>query len=83
MLFVKINQPLKMCVYSQAVVAQHTLIPVLGRLRQEDLCELKASLVYRISSGTARATQRGGRRKGGRMRQRGRTRRGKKLSLVV
>jgi hypothetical protein len=29
----------------------------LGRQRQEDLCEFKASLVYRVSSRTARATQ--------------------------
>jgi hypothetical protein len=31
------------------------LIPALGRPRQMDLCE--ASLVYKVSSGTARATQ--------------------------
>jgi hypothetical protein len=29
----------------------------LGRQRQTDLCELKASLVYEVSSRTARATQ--------------------------
>ena len=35
------------------------LIPALGRQRQVDLCEFKASLVYRASSRTARAvTQR-------------------------
>ena len=33
------------------------LIAVLGKQRQEDLCELEASLVYRVSSRTARATQ--------------------------
>jgi hypothetical protein len=31
---------------------------VLGRQRQADLCEFKASLVYRESSRTARVTQR-------------------------
>ena len=31
------------------------LIPALWRQRQEDLCEFKGSLVYRASSGTARA----------------------------
>ena len=30
----------------------------LGRQRQGDLCELEASLVYRVSSRSARATQR-------------------------
>ena len=36
-----------------------TLIPVLGRKRQADLCEYKASLVCRAGSRTARAvTQR-------------------------
>jgi hypothetical protein len=34
------------------------LIPALGRQRQEDLCEFWASLVYRTTSSTARATQR-------------------------
>ena len=34
------------------------LIPALGRQRQVDLCEFEASLVYRVSSRTARATQR-------------------------
>ena len=34
------------------------LVPVLRRLRQVDLCEFKASLVYKMSSKTARATQR-------------------------
>jgi hypothetical protein len=37
----------------------HTpLIPALERQRQGDLCELEASLVYRVSSRTARTTQR-------------------------
>jgi hypothetical protein len=35
----------------------HTSNQALGRQRQVDLCELKASLVYRVSSRTARATQ--------------------------
>ena len=34
------------------------LIPALGRKRQVDLCEFKDSLVYRVSSRTARDTQR-------------------------
>ena len=34
-----------------------SLIPALGRLKQVDLCEFKASLVCRSSSRTARATQ--------------------------
>jgi hypothetical protein len=33
-------------------------MPELWRQRQVDLCELKASLVYRASSRTARTTQR-------------------------
>jgi hypothetical protein len=34
------------------------LIPALGRQRQADLCEFKASLVYTVSSRSTRATQR-------------------------
>jgi hypothetical protein len=34
------------------------LMPTLGRQRQVELCEFKASLVYRVSSRTAKATQR-------------------------
>ena len=34
------------------------LIPGLGRQRQEDLCEVKANLVYKVSSRTAKAIQR-------------------------
>ena len=34
------------------------LISALGRQRQADLCEFEVSLVYRVSSRTARATQR-------------------------
>ena len=34
------------------------LISALRRQRQEDLCEFKASLVYTMSSRTARATER-------------------------
>jgi hypothetical protein len=33
------------------------LIPALGRQRQEDLCEFKVSLICRVSSNTAKATQ--------------------------
>lgn len=37
-------------------MTRHTpLVPVLGRQRQEDLCDLEASLVYRVSARTARA----------------------------
>jgi hypothetical protein len=34
------------------------LIPTLGRQKQADLCESEASMLYRASSRTARATQR-------------------------
>ena len=34
------------------------MIPALGRQRQVDLYEFEASLVYRVSSGTARDTHR-------------------------
>jgi hypothetical protein len=34
------------------------LIPAPGRQRQVDLREFKASLVYRVSAGTARAVER-------------------------
>ena len=34
------------------------LIPALRRQRQLDLCEFEASLVYRVSSSTVKATQR-------------------------
>ena len=34
------------------------VIPALGRQRQADLCEFKASLIYSVSSRTARATKR-------------------------
>jgi hypothetical protein len=34
------------------------LIPVLGRQKQRDFCTFEASLVYRVSSRIARATQR-------------------------
>lgn len=36
----------------------HTFIPALGRQRPTNLCESEASLVYRVSSRTATATQR-------------------------
>ena len=42
---------------SRAVVA-HSLTSALGRQKQADLCGFKASLVYRVSYGTARTTQR-------------------------
>ena len=35
-----------------------SLVPVLWTQRQADLCESEASLVYRVSSRIARATQR-------------------------
>jgi hypothetical protein len=35
-----------------------SLIPALGRQRQVDLCGLEGSLIYRMSSKTARTTQR-------------------------
>lgn len=34
------------------------LTPALGRVRQVDLCELKASQVYRVNSRTAKVTKR-------------------------
>ena len=34
------------------------LIPALGRQRQVDLCDFKAGLIYRVSSRTARTTER-------------------------
>jgi hypothetical protein len=34
------------------------VLPALRRQRQADLCEFEASLVYRVSSRTGRATQR-------------------------
>jgi hypothetical protein len=39
-------------------VAAHTFNPCIGRQRQADICEFEASLVYRASSRTAKATQR-------------------------
>jgi hypothetical protein len=44
-------------IYCRAVVAS-AFIPALRRKRQVELCEFKASLVYRASSRIARATQR-------------------------
>jgi len=35
-----------------------SLMPALWRQRQADLCKFEASLVYRVSSRTARDTQR-------------------------
>jgi len=41
------------------VASWHTaVIPALGRQRQAHLCEFKSTLLYRVSSRTARATQR-------------------------
>jgi len=39
------------------VVGEHTFIPAFRRQRQADLCEFKANLLYRLSSRTAKATQ--------------------------
>jgi hypothetical protein len=63
-----------------------SLIPALRRPRQVDLCEFKVSLIYRVSSRTARATQRipvlenpkKGRRKKKGQRREGRRRRRKR-----
>ena len=44
-------------VYYRTVMVQ-PLIPVFNRQRQADLCEIEASLVYRVGSRTARTTQR-------------------------
>jgi hypothetical protein len=35
-----------------------SLLPALGRQRESDLCEFKASPVYNVNSRTVRATQR-------------------------
>jgi hypothetical protein len=43
--------------FVQATV-EHPLIPALGRQRQANICEFKASLVYRASIRIARATPR-------------------------
>jgi hypothetical protein len=40
------------------MVVVHTFNPSIQTQRQVDLCELEASLVYRMSSRRARATQR-------------------------
>lgn len=39
-------------------VVAHALRPTLRRQKQVDLCEFQASLIYRVSSKTAKATQR-------------------------
>jgi hypothetical protein len=36
-------------------VVVHSIIPVLRRQRWADLCQLKANLVYRVSSRSAKA----------------------------
>ena len=47
---------------NQKNLASHSstlpLFPILGRQKQADLCEFKASLVYRASCRIARSTQR-------------------------
>ena len=59
----------------------HTYNPSIPEVRQGDLCEFEASLVYRVSSRTTRATQRtlsqkGGGGRGGEGRREGRRRGG-------
>lgn len=39
-------------------IVVYTLIPASMRQKQVDLCEIKASLVYRMSSRTAKAIER-------------------------
>jgi hypothetical protein len=39
-------------------MVEYSFIPAVGRKREVDLCEFKASLVYRASSRAARDTQR-------------------------
>jgi hypothetical protein len=46
-----------MHVYCQVVMA-HALVVAFGKQRQSDISEFEASLIYRVSSRTARATQR-------------------------
>ena len=41
------------------MVAHAFLIPALGRQRQVDVCEFKASLVYKMGPRTARAVTQG------------------------
>lgn len=43
--------------YGISLTQQHLVI-VLGTQRQADICKLESSLVYKISSGTTRDTQR-------------------------
>jgi hypothetical protein len=53
---IKLNQCIfKLKTYLSWAVVAHALIPTLGRQRQVDF---EASLVYRVSFRTARATQR-------------------------
>jgi hypothetical protein len=47
---------LKICLLS---VVPHTFSPSTRRQGRIDLCEFEASLIYRVSSRTARATPRG------------------------
>jgi hypothetical protein len=45
--------------FSRVVVVHDlNLISTLGRQRQEDLCEFRASMVYRVSYRTDKGTQR-------------------------
>ena len=43
----------------RTAVALHALIPALRRQKQKGLCEFKTSLVYKVSSRTARAVTQG------------------------
>lgn len=44
--------------YKSGEVVAYTFTPTLGQQRQVDLCELEASLVYGVSSRTAKEMQR-------------------------
>lgn len=44
--------------YKSGEVVAYTFTPTLGQQRQVDLYELEASLVYRVSSATAKETKR-------------------------
>jgi hypothetical protein len=48
----------KPCLEKLVEVVTQSLIPALGRQRQEGVCEFEARLVYKASSRIARATQR-------------------------
>jgi hypothetical protein len=68
------------------LVSGAPLISALGRQRQADLCEFKASLVYRVSSRTAKAIQRNPvsrEEKAGRQAGKESTQRGEALTRVL